>query len=235
MPDNHIDDELIVGLDIITQSKLTMTNKGITMEKLYGQQNEKSNMDYDIPKLNNSFEREIKRLNRIHYIGLQEQVEPELSHINNKMIVNQIKLMIENYKPSQQKKCPIEMEIILSDEIPIATKPKRLATSEKLEIDKQINEWLNNDIIQPSCSDFSANLIIVPKKDGSKRLCVDYRRINSKIIRDRFPMPLIEDQLDQLQTGTIFTTLDLANGFHHVPIKQEDEWEDEEVPTHSEF
>lgn len=93
--------------------------------------------------------------------------------------------------------------------------------SEKIEVDKQIKEWLKNDIIQPSCSDYSANLVIVPKKDGSKRLCVDYRQINAKIIKDRFPMPLIEDQLDQLQTGTIFTTLDLSNGFHHVPIKTE--------------
>lgn len=134
---------------------------------------------------------------------------------------NKINSLIKSYKPTQKNACPIEMDIILSDEQPVTLKPRRMAPSEKLEVDKQIDEWLKNDIIRPSCSDYSANLVIVPKKDGSKRLCVDFRKINTKIIKDRFPMPLIEDQLDQLQSGTIFTTLDLANGFLHVPIKPE--------------
>lgn len=63
-------------------------------------------------------------------------------------------------------------------------------------------------------------MLFKPKKDGSKRLCVDYRRLNKKIICDRFPVPNLDDQLDRLQTGTIFTTLDLKNGYHHVPIKE---------------
>lgn len=113
------------------------------------------------------------------------------------------------------------MDILLKDETPISAKPRRMSSSEKNEIDKQFAEWLKHDIIQNSYSDFSATIVPVPKKDGTKRMCVDFRKINSKIIKDRFPMPLIEDQIDQLQPGKIFTTLDLANGFFHVPIKQE--------------
>lgn len=82
----------------------------------------------------------------------------------------------------------IEMDIILSDATPISMKPKRMSQSEKLEIDKQIEKWLKNDIIQVSHSDFAANLVIVPKVDGTKRLCVDFRRLNKQIIRDHFPI-----------------------------------------------
>lgn len=63
--------------------------------------------------------------------------------------------------------------------------------------------------------------MIVPKKDGTKRLCVDFRKLNQKVIRDRFPIPNLEDQLDQLENGRIFTLLDLENGYFHVPIKNE--------------
>lgn len=55
--------------------------------------------------------------------------------------------------------------------------------------------------------------MLVNKKDGSKRMCVDYRKINEKIVKDRYPLPIIEEQLDALQGARMFTTLDLKNGF----------------------
>lgn len=113
------------------------------------------------------------------------------------------------------------MDIVLSDEMPVSTKPRRMSNSEKLIVDKQIEEWLEENIIQASCSEFAANLVPVPKKDGTKRICIDFRSLNKKIIRDRFPMPVLEDQLDRLQSGKFFTTIDLANGFLQVPIKEE--------------
>lgn len=60
--------------------------------------------------------------------------------------------------------------------------------------------------------------MLVKKKDGSHRLCVDYRMLNKKIVRDRYPLPLIEDQLDQLQDARVFSTIDLKNGFFHVRV-----------------
>lgn len=64
-------------------------------------------------------------------------------------------------------------------------------------------------------------MVVVPKKDGTKRICVDYRPINRKIIKDRYPLPLIEDQIDALQGARVYSTLDLANGFFHVPVSPE--------------
>ena len=62
---------------------------------------------------------------------------------------------------------------------------------------------------------------MVKKKDGSPRLCVDYRALNRKIIRDRYPLPLIEDQLDLLQGAKVFSALDLKSGFFQVPINRD--------------
>ena len=73
-------------------------------------------------------------------------------------------------------------------------------------------------MIQPSVSDYASPVVLVKKKDRSSKLCVDYRALNKKIIKDRYPLPLIEDQLDRLQDARVFSTLDLKNGFFHVCV-----------------
>lgn len=72
-----------------------------------------------------------------------------------------------------------------------------------------------NYIIRPSSSDFASE-----KKNGSIRVCVDYRQLNRKTVKDRYPLPVIDDQLDRLQDAKVFTTLDLCNGFHHVLVDE---------------
>ncbi|KAK9736412.1 Reverse transcriptase (RNA-dependent DNA polymerase) [Popillia japonica] len=64
-------------------------------------------------------------------------------------------------------------------------------------------------------------VVIVKKKDGSHRLCIDYRKLNKVVVKDRYPLPLIEDQLDRLQEAGVFSTLDLKNGFFHVPVEEQ--------------
>jgi len=91
----------------------------------------------------------------------------------------------------------------------------------KAVVESQVEEWIKEGIIRPSCSDYASPIVIVPKKDGSFRVCVDYRRLNNKIIKDCYPLPLIEDQLDKLQETRIFSTLDLNNGFFHVAMDEE--------------
>lgn len=105
----------------------------------------------------------------------------DLSHLNesNRTKVNDL---IESYSPKAEQKCPIEMEIILEDEIPVNTKPRRLLPSERIELDQQIKKWLSDIVIRHSFPDFAAQVLFKPKKDGSKRLCVDFRRLNGKII-----------------------------------------------------
>lgn len=79
---------------------------------------------------------------------------------------------------------------------------------------------MRDGIIQPSLSEYTSPIVLVKKKDGTTRLCVNYRRINKVILKDRYPLPLIEDQLDLLQDGRVFSTIDLKNGYFHVPLDE---------------
>jgi len=128
--------------------------------------------------------------------------------------------LIENYKPNKVCETDIKMKILLKDEEPVYQSARRLSPSERSEVNAQIDEWLTEGIIQPSVSDYASPVVLVRKKDGSARLCVDYRLLNKKILKDRYPLPLIEDQLDLLQGARVFTTLDLRDGFFHVELDE---------------
>ncbi|GFS93569.1 retrovirus-related Pol polyprotein from transposon 412 [Trichonephila clavipes] len=78
---------------------------------------------------------------------------------------------------------------------------------------------LEQGIVRPSSSEYASPIVIVKKKDGTTRLYVDYR--NRKLVKDRFPLPLIEDVLDRLQGAKVYTTLDLKNGFFHVDVNED--------------
>lgn len=74
--------------------------------------------------------------------------------------------------------------------------------------------------MQSSISDYASPVVVVKKKDGTNRLCVDYQSLNKKIIKDRYPLLLIEDQLDALQNARVFSTLDHKDGFFHVRMDE---------------
>ena len=93
----------------------------------------------------------------------------------------------------------------------------------ELEVLKQkLKEYLDASMIEPSNSPFGAPILFVKKKDGSLRMCVDYRALNKQTIKNRYPLPRIEDLLDQLKGAKYFSKLDLAQGYHQVRVKEED-------------
>ncbi|GFU87488.1 hypothetical protein TNCV_2446221 [Trichonephila clavipes] len=113
------------------------------------------------------------------------------------------------------------MRIILKDEEPVCQPPRRLAFTERKEVNKQIEEWLNEGIIRPSSSEYTSPIVMVKKKNGSSRMCIGYRKLNQKLVKDKFPLPLIEDVLDTLQEAKVYSTLDLRNGFFHVDVDED--------------
>lgn len=151
----------------------------------------------------------------------KEFEEIDVKHVKNPQQRKEIKDIFDNYRPDKCKTTDIEMKIVLKTETSIFQSPRRLAMPEKMIVEKQLEEWLREGIIRPSSSEYASPVVLVAKKDGQTRLCCDYRKINRNIVKDRFPLPLIEDILDRLQGARYFSTLDLKNGFFHVPIAED--------------
>ena len=85
---------------------------------------------------------------------------------------------------------------------------------------KEVQKMLEADVIEASNSAWSSPVVLIPKKDGSKRFCVDYRKLNAITITENWPVPRIQDILDRLGESTWFTTVDLASGYWQVAIEQ---------------
>ncbi|GFU71201.1 retrovirus-related Pol polyprotein from transposon 297 [Trichonephila clavipes] len=98
--------------------------------------------------------------------------------------------------------------------------PPLKQTNTLLTVNAQVDEWVKNGIVEPCSSPFASQVVIVKKKDGKSRVCIDYRRLNRKLIKDNYPLPLIDDILDCLQNAKIFTTLDQKNLFFHVAVNE---------------
>lgn len=107
-----------------------------------------------------------------------------------------------------------EMKIKLTSDVPVTYHPYRLSYPEKLKVREIIKELLDKGIIRESTSEYASPIILVKKKDGTDRMCVDFRALNRITVKDRYPLPLIEDHIDRLGAFKYFTSLDMASGFH---------------------
>ncbi|GJQ94927.1 putative nucleotidyltransferase, ribonuclease H [Tanacetum coccineum] len=105
---------------------------------------------------------------------------------------------------------------------PIARAPYRLAPSEMKELSIQLQELLEKGFIHPSSSPWGAPVLFVKKKDGSFRMCIDYRELNKLTIKNRYPLSRIDDLFDQLQGSSMYSKIDLRSGYHQLRNKEED-------------
>ncbi|XP_071909528.1 uncharacterized protein [Coffea arabica] len=105
---------------------------------------------------------------------------------------------------------------------PFQLRPYRCPYVQKSEIEKLVREMLQMGIIQPSNNSFASPVLLVKKKDGSWRFCVDYRQLNELTVKDKFPMPLIDELIDELHGSRYFTKIDLRAGYHQIRVKMED-------------
>ncbi|KAI3806831.1 hypothetical protein L1987_22746 [Smallanthus sonchifolius] len=105
---------------------------------------------------------------------------------------------------------------------PIARAPYRLAPSELQELSTQLQELLDKGFIRPSSSPCGAPVLFVKKKDGTFRMCIDYRELNNVTVKNRYPLPRIDDLFDQLQGSSFYSKIDLRSGYHQLRVRDED-------------
>ncbi|GJY08973.1 putative nucleotidyltransferase, ribonuclease H [Tanacetum coccineum] len=105
---------------------------------------------------------------------------------------------------------------------PVAKSPYRLAPSELEELSGQLKELLDKGFIRPSLSPWGALVLFVKKKDGSFRMCIDYRELNKLTIKNRYPLPRIDDLFNQLQGSQFFSKINLRSGYHQLRVHEDD-------------
>ena len=116
----------------------------------------------------------------------------------------------------------VEHVIHSRDDRVVRDKVRRINAKDAVHVNNQVNEMLKNNIIRPSKSAYNSNPVLVNKKDGSKRFCIDFRSLNKNTVKDDYPIPRIDDMLDACFGCTIFTQLDLASGYWGIAVREED-------------
>ena len=111
---------------------------------------------------------------------------------------------------------------LLPGTAPVSKAPYRMAPAELKELQTQLQELLNNGFIRPSHSPWGAPVLFVKKKDGTFWMCIDYQELNKVTIKNKYPLPRIDDLFDQLKGAAVFSKIDLRSGYHQLKIAEKD-------------
>ncbi|GJR26555.1 putative reverse transcriptase domain-containing protein [Tanacetum coccineum] len=129
----------------------------------------------------------------------------------------------EDNRRKTNKGLPIHLRFFPEEPLaPVARAPYRLAPSEMKELSEQLQELSDKGFIRPSSSPWGAPVLFVKKKDGSFRMCIDYRELNKLTVKNRYPLPRIDDLFDKLQGSSIYSKIDLRSGYHQLRMREQD-------------
>ncbi|KAM7287924.1 retrovirus-related Pol polyprotein from transposon 17.6 [Ixodes scapularis] len=152
-------------------------------------------------------------------------IDPELPAPKRRQLVDLLAEYHDCFATSSKvRQTPMAKHRIITDDdaLPVHQSPYRVSLKERKVIQDQVQEMLDDDIIQPSRSPWASPVVLVKKKDGTLRFCVDYRRLNAVTKKDVYPLPRIDDTLDRLRHSRYFSSMDLKSGYWQIEVDERD-------------
>ncbi|GJX98267.1 putative reverse transcriptase domain-containing protein [Tanacetum coccineum] len=138
-------------------------------------------------------------------------------------VVREFSEVFPEYLPGLPPVRQVEFQIdLILGAAPVARAPYRLAHSKMQELSNQLQELADRGFIQPSTLPWGAPVLFVKKKDGSFRMCIDYQELNKLTVKNRYPLPKIDDLFNQLQGSSVYSKIDLRSGYHQLRVRNED-------------
>jgi hypothetical protein len=153
---------------------------------------------------------------------LRDDEGTELDKVQKDQLVRLLDSHKEVFEESDEPTPYAEHRITLTDDRPIATTPYRMSPQRRAVLEVEIQRMVEKNVIEECESPYAAPVVMVPKKDGSFRVCVDFRKLNSVTVPDCYPLPRIDDVLHAARQNFYMSTLDLKSGFWQVPVRPED-------------
>ncbi|GJV51986.1 putative reverse transcriptase domain-containing protein [Tanacetum coccineum] len=158
-----------------------------------------------------------------HISAKKAKDESERKQIKDVPIVRDFPKVFLEDLPGLPLARPVEFQIdLIPGAAPVARAPYRLAPSEMKELSKQLQELSDKGFIRPSPSPWGAPVLFVKKKDGSFSMCIGYHELNKLTVKNRYPLPRIDDLFDQLQGSSIYSKIDLRLGYHQLRVREQD-------------
>ncbi|GJU61079.1 putative reverse transcriptase domain-containing protein [Tanacetum coccineum] len=157
------------------------------------------------------------------FLAQVTEKEPSKKQLQDVLVIRNFPEVFLDDFPGLPPPRQVEFRIeLVPGAAPVARAPYRLAPSELKELSDQLKELLEKGFIRPSSSPWGAPVLFVKKKDGSFRMCIDYRELNKLTVKNRYPLPRIDDLFDQLQGSSVYSKIDLRSGYHQLRIREED-------------
>eukprot|EP00253_Pinus_taeda_P019771 PITA_19771 len=152
-----------------------------------------------------------------------ENSKDKTASLNSIPIVQEFTDVFPEVIPSLPPRRNIDFTIeLVPGAAPVSRAPYRMSVPELTELKMQLQELLDKDYIRPSMSPWGAPVLFVKKKDRTLRMCIDYRQLNKLTIKNKYPLPRINELFDQVKGAMVFSKIDLRSGYHHIRIKEED-------------
>jgi hypothetical protein len=155
-----------------------------------------------------------------HHLSIDDKESNPIEAIR---IVSEFPDVFPEALPGMPPEMKVEFAIeLIPGTAPISKRDYQVSGPELVELKMQIDELLEKGYIRPSTSPWAAPVLFVEKKDGTKRMCIDYRAMNEVTIKNKYPLPRIEDLFDQLRGASVFSKIDLRSGYHQLRIRPVD-------------